>query len=152
MVRAPCGVVIGQYGQAGYGAGVAVIQAVVVGEHALGKVGVSSALHLYVDVDPAFLAGGELHAHQRVGKAFAQFSVANDLAQFGVFEFVAFGPVDLSAGLGKVEGHEFGESVFDHVFPRAVVVVGGQGLCVSHGLGPKPCGRPRTQRVLAQWL
>jgi hypothetical protein len=117
------------------GAGIAVAQAVVVGEHALGKAGISAALYFDVDIDPAFLAVDEGDTCQCVGKAFAQLGIAYDLAQFNIFEFVALRSVYLGAGFGKVEVHELGEGVFKNVFPGAVVFVSGRGLWVCHGFG-----------------
>ena len=131
VVRSPTGLVVGQDRQAGDGAVITVVQAVVVGEHALGKAGIALALHFDVDVDPAFGASLEGHADQRIGKSFAQFGVAHHLAQFGVLELVALVPLDLGVYLREKIHHEFREGVLDDVFPRAVVVVGFGGC--GHG-------------------
>ncbi len=126
VVRFPAVFVIGQDGQAGDGGGVAVIEPVVVGEHALREVGVAAALDFDMDLYPACLTIVEDDLNQCVCVAFAEFGIAHDLAQFGVLEFVAAGPVDLAMGGGEVVGHEFGKRMFEHLFPRAVVFVVGR--------------------------
>lgn len=91
------------------------------------EVGFSASLDFYVDVDPARFSIVEGDLHESVGVAFSQFGITHNLAQFGVLEFVAAGPVDLCMGGGEVVGHEFGKCVFQHFFPRAVVRVGERG-------------------------
>jgi hypothetical protein len=79
VVGLPAVVVVRQYGQAGDRAGVAIKETIVVGEHALGKIGVALALDFDVNVDPALLAAGEGDLHQCVGKASAEFGIAHHL-------------------------------------------------------------------------
>jgi hypothetical protein len=79
VVGLPAVVVVRQHGHAGDRAGVAIKETIVVGEHALRKIGVALALDFDVNVDPALLAAGEGDLHQRVGKASAKFGVAHHL-------------------------------------------------------------------------
>jgi len=70
---------VGQYGQAGDGGGEAIIEPVVVGEHAMGEIAVSLALNFDMDVDPAELAILEGNLDESVGKAFSQLGIAHHL-------------------------------------------------------------------------
>ena len=58
---------VGEYGQADDGLFIAVADAVVVGEHAFGKVGFWFALHFDMDQEPVFLAIQPDHPDQFVG-------------------------------------------------------------------------------------
>ena len=124
-VGLPACVVVGEHGKARHRARKDVVRAVVVGEHALGKIRVALSLHFDMDGDPALLPAGERDPHQSVRVAPSELSLAHHLAQLGVLELVALRPVNLRMRLRKVESHEFGEGVFERVFPRAVVIVGG---------------------------
>ncbi len=101
--------VVGEYREAGDGAPVFVVEAVVVGEESFGKVAVVAALDFDVDVDPllAVLVGGYLD--EFVDEAFAEFGIFDDLGKLLVEKGVAARPVDAGAGVGEVEGDEFGK-------------------------------------------
>ena len=82
MIGAPILLFVRQHGEAGQRPVVAVMQAIVIGEHPFGKIRVDLTLHFNVDQHPHFFAACAPDLDQLVGQTSAQFGIAYDLLQF----------------------------------------------------------------------
>ena len=119
--------IVRKNGEAGDGAAIFVVEAVVVGEEAFGEVTFLATLHFDVDVHPVFAAvvGGNLD--EFVEETLAEFGIFDDLGKFLIKEGVTAVPVDLPMRVGKVELDELRKVARDGVFPGGVVIVVGDG-------------------------
>ncbi len=109
--------------QLGYRESIAIVQAVVVDEHALGKALLCGSLHFQMDIQPVMASVVRRYFDQLVDEALAKLGITNNFTQLLLEESDWLRPIDGRMSDRKIEMQEVGEVALNRFFPRNIIIV-----------------------------